>query len=146
MLTDNTRGNGHNIHAPRNEVCRDFIKDRCFHGDRCKYIHNSSREDSRRPFNERDKHHQDRYEEERNYRSNRNDYDDRSHGRDRNYHDGRDHFDRRSHIDRKYSDTDRYERDNKFDERDRRRDSSRDRGHNSINGALESSRSKISRY
>lgn len=58
MLTDNTRGNGHNIHATRDrnhgrdrdrdgrnhgqsssDVCRDFQRGHCRFGDSCKFSH-----------------------------------------------------------------------------------------------------------
>jgi hypothetical protein len=49
VLTDNTRGGGHSVHHPRggggrggkSEVCRDFQKGRCSHGDRCRFSHSS---------------------------------------------------------------------------------------------------------
>ena len=45
VLTDNTRGGGHNMHAGRGgggggrDKCRDFQRGRCSHGDRCRFAH-----------------------------------------------------------------------------------------------------------
>ena len=45
ILTDNTRGMGHNMHAGRAEgnkgeqLCRDFAKGDCRYGDACRFSH-----------------------------------------------------------------------------------------------------------
>lgn len=38
LLTDNTRGNGHSMHA-NSGACRDFKAGKCQYGDRCKFSH-----------------------------------------------------------------------------------------------------------
>jgi len=83
LLTDNTRGNGYNMHSGpgggERDFCRDFQKGLCTRGDSCRWLHSRPGE-SRRPLEDR------RIYENRRGRSRS-----RSRSRDRHRRDSRDH-------------------------------------------------------